>query len=115
MVLFKQIPKHLLPHEVTYQAPTSEGTGGMGEGSTPEPVAIKFVRFTPTRKKITLSDNSETVTNGVLYIDAVNSEPFLIPNEGGEIAFQGSRLSIVSVSTFYTTTDKPHHVEVMLQ
>lgn len=114
-MLFKPIPKHLLIHDIVYHAPADEDDGGMGGGETPESQKIQFVRFEPTRKKITKSDNTEVLTNGVLYIDAVNSKPFIIPSESGQIEFPGSKLSIVQVETLYTDTPRPHHIEVMLQ
>ncbi|MCW3745405.1 minor capsid protein [Enterococcus gallinarum] len=74
---FKPIPKHLLIHEVIYQAPKSDDDGSMGSGELPKPQKIEHVRFTPKRKRIVKMDNTEVLTNGVLYIDAVNSKPFV--------------------------------------
>lgn len=76
---FKPIPKHLLIHEVLYQAPKSEDDGSMGSGELPKAQRIEHVRFTPKRKRIIKTDNTEVLTNGVLYIDAVNSKPFVNP------------------------------------
>lgn len=114
-MLFEPIPKHVLIHEAVYQAPTEENDGGMGGGIDPDPVNLKSVRFTPTRKRITTSDNREILTNGILYIDYVNSEPFLIPDVDGEILFRNKSLSIVEVKELYTDEPTPHHVAVMLQ
>ena len=114
-MLFKPIPLHLLIHTVTYMPPEDEGDGGMDGGNPSESQEIKQVRFAPSRKKVMSTDNVEILTSGILFIDAVSSKSFLIPTVGGEIIFNGSRLSIVEVTTAFTTTDKPHHVEVMLQ
>lgn len=114
-MLFEPIPKHVLIHEVVYQAPTEEDDGGMGGGVAPDPIDLKGVRFAPTRKRITTSDNREILTNGILYIDSVNSETFLIPDVDGEITFRNKRLSIVEVKELYTDEPTPHHVAVMLQ
>lgn len=105
----------MLIHEVIYHPPTEEDDGGMGGGEIPEPKAIKHVRFEPKRKKITKIDNSETYTNGILFIDFVNSEPFEMVHENGVIEFNGRKLSIVEVKELYTMDTTPHHLEVMLQ
>ena len=114
-MLFSSIPKHLLIHEVTYKPPTVENDGSMESGDIPEKTEIKHVRFAPSRKKITRPDNTEVLTNGILFIDAVHSDPFIIPSESGEIIFNGSKLSIIQVKEEFTDQLKPHHVEVMLQ
>lgn len=114
-MLFEPIPKHLLIHNVIYQAPTVENDGSMGSGETPSPKEIKYVRFAPSRKKVTRSDNTEVLTNGILFIDAVNSEPFIIPSESGKIVFNGYTLSVVQVKQEFTDQLAPHHLEVMLQ
>ncbi len=114
-MLFKPIPKRLLIHTVVYHAPTGEGDGSMSGGNTAQPQTIKFARFEPTRKKVIRSDNTEVLTNGVLFIDAVNSEPFIIPNESGKIEFEGSELVIVQIKTLNADKLEPHHIEVMLQ
>lgn len=115
LVSFSPIPKHLLIHDVIYHPPTSEDDGGMGSGETPKPIPINHVRFEPKRKKITKIDNSETYTNGILFIDFVNSEPFIMVHEEGVIEFNGRKLSIVEVKELYTMDPTPHHLEVMLQ
>ncbi|WP_313627584.1 putative minor capsid protein [Enterococcus italicus] len=114
-MLFSPIPTHVLIHKVTYQPPTIEDDGSMGNGENPEKVEINHVRFAASRKKVTRTDNTEVLTNGILFIDAVNSDPFIIPSESGEIIFNGSKLTIVQVKEEYTDQMQPHHVEVMLQ
>lgn len=76
---------------------------------------IEHVRFTPKRKRIVKMDNTEVLTNGVLYIDAVNSKPFVNPSEDGTITFQNRKLKIVECYEVYTDQLSPHHIEVMLQ
>ena len=112
---FKPIPKHLLIHQVDYYPPKGEGDGSMGGGPTGGPTTIKRVRFEPTRKKITTADNSEKFTTGILFIDRVNSEPFINPAEDGTMIFRGRQLMILQVNEVYTDQDEPHHLEVMLQ
>ena len=87
----------------------------MGSGDTPKPITIKSVRFEPKRRKITTSSNTEYFTNGMLFIDAENSKPFPLIEEGGQIEFNGQTLSIVQVNELYTDQPTPHHLEVMLQ
>ncbi|MCC4043758.1 putative minor capsid protein [Enterococcus gallinarum] len=112
---FKPIPKHLLIHEVLYQAPKTEDDGSMGSGKLPKAQRIEHVRFTPKRRRIIKTDNTEVLTNGVLYIDAVNSKPFVNPSEDGTITFQNRKLKIVECYEVYTDQLSPHHIEVMLQ
>lgn len=87
----------------------------MGSDGPNELVSIENVRMIPKRKKITRSDNTEVLTNGVLFIDAVNSEPFLNPSEDGTIIFQKRKLKIIECYEVYTDAIEPHHIEVMLQ
>ncbi|WP_373705895.1 putative minor capsid protein [Jeotgalibaca porci] len=115
MVSFSPIPTYMLIHDVIYHPPIEEDDGGMGGGETPEPIPIKQVRFEPKRKKITKIDNSESYTNGILFIDYVNSKPFTMVHENGVIEFNGRKLSIVEVKELYTIDPAPHHLEVMLQ
>ena len=102
-------------HEVLYQAPKTEDDGSMGSGELPKAQRIEHVRFTPKRKRIVKMDNTEVLTNGVLYIDAVNSKPFVSPSEDGTITFQNRKLKIVECYEVYTDQLSPHHIEVMLQ
>lgn len=115
MASFKPIPKRLLIHEVTYIEPEAESDGSMSGSSDPTQTVIKHVRFTPTRKKVALPDNTETYTNGVLFIDAVNSDPFINVSEGGMIIFRNQKLKILSCLEAYTDQPTPHHLEVQLQ
>lgn len=112
---FKPIPKHLLIHEVIYQAPNPDDDGSMGSGELPNPQKIEHVRFTPKRKRIIKTDNTEVLTNGILYVDAVNSKPFVNPSEDGTITFQNRKLKIVECYEVFTDQLNPHHIEVMLQ
>ncbi|MDU0404892.1 hypothetical protein ML8HA_00678 [Lactococcus lactis] len=114
-MLFEPIPKRLLIHEVTYTEPSNVGDGSMGGGSKPKSTVIKNVRFTPTRKKVTKSDNTEAYTNGILFIDSVNSSPFIEINEGGKILFKNKKLNIIGCLEAYTDQGTPHHLEVQLQ
>lgn len=102
-------------HEVLYQAPKTEDDGSMGSGKFPKAQRIEHVRFTPKRKRIIKADNTEVLTNGVIYIDAVNSKPFVNPSEDGTITFQNRKLKIVECYEVYTDQLSPHHIEVMLQ
>ena len=115
MVSFKPIPLHLLIHSVTYTPPEDEGDGGMGGSKPAESQEIKKVRFQPTRKKVTTTDNSEVYTTGILFIDRVNSQPYVNVLESGTITFRGRRLSIVQVKEAYDIGPEPHHLELMLQ
>lgn len=115
LVLFSPIPKHLLIHDVIYYPPAIEDDGGMGSDEETKSKQIKSVRFEPKRKKVTKIDNSETYTNGILFIDFVNSEPFEMVHENGMIEFNGRKLAIVEVKELYTMNPTPHHLEVMLQ
>lgn len=115
MATFKPIPKRLLIHDVTYYPPKTEDDGSMGSGTENQETEIKHVRFEPKRKKLVRPDNSETITNGILFVDYVNSEPFIELHEAGQIEFRGRKLSIVHVNELYTTNQTPHHLEVMLQ
>ena len=87
----------------------------MGGGDVPVAKEIKYVRFEPKRKKITVPGNTEVFTNGMLFIDATNSKPFINLDEGGQIEFNNRKLSIVQVNELYTDQPTPHHLEVMLQ
>lgn len=115
MVSFKPIPLHLLIHSVTYTPPKDEGDGAMGGGEPTESQEIKRVRFEPTRKKVTTTDNSEVYTTGILFIDQINSQPYLNVLENGTVTFRGRHLSIVQVKEAYDIGPEPHHLEVMLQ
>lgn len=115
LVSFSPIPKHLLIHEVVYHPPVEEDDGSMDGSEEVVPVPIKHVRFEPKRQKITTIDNSESFTNGILFIDYANSKPFMMVDENGVIEFNGRKLSIVEVKELYTTKETPHHLEVMLQ
>lgn len=114
-MLFEPIPKRLLIHEVTYTEPSNVGDGSMGGSTKPKSTVIKNVRFTPTRKRVIKSDNTEVFTNGILFIDSVNSSPFIDINEGGKITFKNKKLNIIGCLESYTDQETPHHLEVQLQ
>ena len=112
---FKPIPKHLLIHEVLYQPLNLRMMVLWVVENCLKAQRIEHVRFTPKRKRIIKTDNTEVLTNGVLYIDAVNSKPFVNPSEDGTITFQNHKLKIVECYEVYTDQLSPHHIEVMLQ
>ncbi|MDG6156174.1 minor capsid protein [Lactococcus formosensis] len=115
MVSFKPIPKKLLIHEVSYIPPEKEGDGSIGGNTDQEPKIIKRVRFNPNHKLIKKPGNVESFTTGVLFIDSVNSAPFISPAEGGTIVFKGRKLKVIECKEAYTDQVEVHHLEVMLQ
>lgn len=110
---FRAIPRKLLIHDVSY-TPKKKNTSGWGGQDDPNTITIKKVRFEPSSQVRKTGTNEEKLVKGVLFIDAKNSDPFVIPIAESSIEFNGEKLTVESSEPIYAKKDQPHHVEVTL-
>lgn len=108
----KPIPKKLLPHTVVY-TPPGEDDGPWG-GSVGEPQTLKHVRLQSSTAVKKTGQDEEKLLAGVLYIDSVNSKPFIEPVSTGTIEYEGKRMVVQNVKVVRAFGPDPHHYKVEL-
>lgn len=89
---------------------TDDSGWGSGHGI---PQTIENVRVESVKALRTGGTNFDSISNDILFIDAVNSKPFLTPKEKDIINFNGAR-EVVEIKTLNSNTGI-HHLEVKLK
>lgn len=105
------IPKIMLPHTIVYRA--YNGTDDFGSPTYGNPVTIERVRIDETTVFSRDGTQTRIVANGVIFIDAVNSSPFLNFEEQSLIIFNGRELVVQKVIPYYQPFSADiHHYEL---
>lgn len=109
-MILKQIPRHLLIHNITYEEYIEEGSFG---SKYKAPELIRFVLYQPEYELVRDSNGEEVLTKGNIYIDSKNSDPPKMLREKSKIDFNGIKLVVNSCAPVYAFDgDKPHHYKV---
>ena len=105
------IPKIMLPHTIVYRA--YNGTDDFGSATYGNPVTIDRVRFDETTVFSRDGTQNKIVANGVIFIDAVNSAPFLNFEEQSLVIFNSRELVVQKVIPCYQPFSADiHHYEL---
>ena len=105
------IPKIMLPHTIIYRA--YNGSDDFGNPAYDNPVTIERVRFDETTVFSRDGTQTKIVANGVIFIDAVNSTPFLNFEEQSLVIFNGRELVVQKVIPCYQPFSADiHHYEL---
>lgn len=107
----KPIPKKLLIHTIKLESASNDDGWGSEHGS---PQTIKYVRVEPAKSLRVGGTNNDTIANNIVFIDAVNSSPFIKPKEKDIIEFNLDKRTVIKVKELYDDS-KLHHLEVELQ
>lgn len=117
-MLVKPLPKDWLIHDMIYTE-KSEEDDGWGNTTDPDPVVISHIRYDDST--VFSRDNMQTkiVAEGVIFVDAVNSEPVVDFKEESKVTIllNGSTikkdLTIKKIIPCYYPTKKAvHHYEI---
>ena len=112
MTYIKPIPVNLLIHTVSYEE--NSGVSDGWDDSYNVPIDIQFVRVEPI-KSYNRSSNSEGKTaQHTVFIDRVNSSPYLDFKVNSRITFKGKSYEVTEVKPLYDLDDIPHHYELGL-
>lgn len=115
-VLFKPIPRAILSDTVTLKQESDSDDGYAGNG-TSTLTTIKNVYFEPDHKVIKTNTNEEKLIQGILFIDRINSKPFIVPQTDDAVFYGDDTeqpLRVESVSVIKALHGVIHHLEVTL-
>ena len=107
----RPIPKRLLIHSVEYREFIEDQRWG---SSFADPIPVTFVRVEPATSMSRDTSKEEVVARSVLYIDRVNTKPFLQPKEKDRIIFGGEEYEVHKIDVHYAFGPRIHHLEVEL-
>lgn len=106
--MLRPIPRNLLPDTITVQVPYDGEWGG----EYAEPVEIAHVRYDSSVAVLRNAYQFEDGSQGLIYVDAANSEgAFAIP-AGSLITLNGEKLSVVKSTQYEDYNGHIHHWEV---
>ncbi len=99
------IPRRLLAHDVGVRLPD-------GEGGYLEAVAVRHVAVQMRQSACGDEHRSADAGAGVLFLDAMHTEPWVDIPAGSRIDFDGGSYYATGVQTFETVQGQAHHMEV---
>lgn len=115
MIRIDPIPLFLLPHTATITPKAGDGAdwGAPGTGA----VTVKNVRYQPGSYRLQSTDAATRYARGLLYIDAVNSDPFYQPKEGDTVSVPGlvDGAVVQHVDAPVAYGPEPHHYEAYVE
>lgn len=109
----KPIPRTVLPHTVTLNAP---GQTDIWDQETDQPMSteIRYVRIESSGRLVTDSQNRQIQLAALLFYDCVNSAPRGISwKQGQKITFNGQPFTVQVVEPLYDARTL-HHYEIGL-
>lgn len=105
------IQRRLLVHEITYEEYDENERYG---ATYKAPVQVKRVRVEPKRTVMIDANNTEIVSTTLLFVDSLHTSPRFVPKEQSKITFEGVVYRVRKVDTYYATSNRVHHWEVVL-
>lgn len=110
--MVKPIPKKLLIHEVEHKPYTGDNDGWGEEYGDAQ--TIENVRVEAPRSLQRDADQEQIEGDLVLFIDRINSEPFVEPKNKDKVVFNGHEYEVKQVKPVYGLSSKVHHYEAGL-
>lgn len=111
----RPIPLRHLPHTALIEQPDRSGRYGDAYQS---PVEVSHVRYQAGRSLSATSWSEDAPESGLLFIDARNSSPALVPEVGARVTVSGNGLDVTATVSGVETCSGPygvHHWEVTLR
>ncbi|QTU84919.1 putative minor capsid protein [Xiamenia xianingshaonis] len=99
------IPRRLLAHDVEVRLPD-------GKGGYLEAVAVRRVAVQMRQSVCDDEHRSADAGAGVVFLDAVHTDPWMEIPAGARIDFGGSSYYVTSTQTYETVRGQVHHAEV---
>lgn len=106
------LPKSWLIHTIDYEAYTGE-KDDFQNPIYDDPVTINYVRY--DNSTVFSRDNTQTkvLADGIIFVDAVNSEPLPEFKEQSKIGFEGRELTLKKVvPCYYPNKNAVRHYEL---
>lgn len=108
----RPLPKKWLIHDMVYTEKTGE-KDDWGNPVIKEPVTVKHVRYDESTVFSRDSSQTKVLADGVIFVDAVNSDPFLDFKEDSKIQINDKELTIKkAIPCYHPTENSIHHYEL---
>jgi len=108
----KPLPKSWLIHTIIYEGFTG-GKDDWGKPAFEAPITIEFVRHDPTTVFSRDSSQTKIIANGIIFVDAVNSNPIPDFKEESKIDFNGRNLTLKKIiPCYYPQRNEIRHWEL---
>jgi len=105
------LPKRWLIHTITYEEYI--GKDDWGNPIYDDPIEIKHVRFDNSTVFSRDSTQTKVLADGIIFVDAINSNPILNFKEQSKIVFQREELTLQKViPCYHPTKNKIRHYEL---